>query len=357
MGITRRVLLSAGACLVLATGARADTVQWDMPNEYGATSLPAEADRLFAERVNEKSGGKLVITNHFGGALGYKSRDHWSAVEDGAVPIASTYTGVFSGIDPIFELQSLPLRRHQSQGVEGAPRRDAPVARGGPFAKGGQMYLLGAPWTPVGIWAQKKITDAEGLRNLKIRSYDKTGTLTLKNAGAAAIQLSWADVVPALSTGTIEAVLTSDEGGLSAKFHEYMDHFHHVGFTMGTNMIHVSQAAFDDLSPELRQAVLDAARGGRGRGVGEHQRAHRPQREAHGRERGHLGDRRARGVHRAPPDVRRTGHRGVAGEVRGRGGGQDLRALRRAEGAVAAGAGATPANDDGRRRAMRLRPA
>ena len=258
MGITRRTLLTAGTVLVLATGAHADTIQWDMPNEYGATSLPAEADRLFAERVNEKSDGKLVITNHFGGALGYKSRDHWSAVEDGAVPIASTYTGVFSGIDPIFELQSLPFvatNPKESKALLDAMRPWLEAA----FAKGGQMYLLGAPWTPVGIWAQKKITDAEGLKNLKIRSYDKTGTLTLKNAGAAAIQLSWADVVPALSTGTIEAVLTSDEGGLSAKFHEYMDHFHHVGFTMGTNMIHVSQAAFDDLSPELRQAVLDAA--------------------------------------------------------------------------------------------------
>ena len=259
MRFTRRTLLTVGASLVLATGAaHADTINWDMPNEYGATSLPAEADRLFAERVKEKSGGKIIITNHFGGALGYKSRDHWSAVEDGAVPIASTYTGVFAGIDPIFQLQSLPFvatNPKESKALLDAMRPWLETA----FGKGGQKYLLGAPWTPVGIWAKKRITDAEGLRNLKIRSYDKTGTLTLKNAGAAAIQLSWADVVPALSTGTIEAVLTSDEGGLSAKFHEYMDHFHHVGFTMGTNMIHMSQAEFDALSPELQQAVLDAA--------------------------------------------------------------------------------------------------
>ncbi len=258
MGIIRRTVLNLGACLVLATGAQADTINWDMPNEYGATSIPAAADRLFAERVNMKSGGMLVITNHFGGSLGYKSRDHWSAVEDGAVPIASTYTGVFAGIDPIFQLQSLPFvatNPKEAKALLDAMRPWLEKA----FAKGGQRYLLGAPWTPVGIWAKREITGAEGLRNLRIRSYDKTGTLTLKNAGAAAIQLSWADVVPALSTGTIEAVLTSDEGGLSAKFHEYMDHFHHVGFTMGTNMIHMSQAAFDDLSPELQQAVLDAA--------------------------------------------------------------------------------------------------
>ena len=260
MEITRRTVLGLGAaCLAFsAVAPAADTVNWDMPNEYGATSIPAEADRLFAARVKEKSGGTLIITNHFGGSLGYKSRDHWSAVEDGAVPIASTYTGVFAGIDPIFQLQSLPFvatNPEESKALLDAMRPWLETA----FAKGGQKYLLGAPWTPVGIWAKKMITDAEGLKNLKIRSYDKTGTLTLKNAGAAAIQLSWADVVPALSTGTIEAVLTSDEGGLSAKFYEYMDHFHHVGFTMGTNMIHMSQASFDELSPELQQAVLDAA--------------------------------------------------------------------------------------------------
>ncbi|MGI9331561.1 MAG: TRAP transporter substrate-binding protein [Gammaproteobacteria bacterium] len=253
----------AGASVALftamsTTAQAADTVKWDMPNEYGATSIPAEADRLFADRVKEKSGGQIVITNHFGGSLGYKSRDHWSAVEDGAVPIASTYTGVFSGIDPIFQLQSLPFVATDPKEAKALLDAMRPWLEQA-FAKGGQKYLLGAPWTPVGIWAKKEITDAEGLRNLKIRSYDKTGTLTLKNAGAAAIQLSWADVVPALSTGTIEAVLTSDEGGLSAKFYEYMDHFHHVGFTMGTNMIHVSQAAFDALSPEQQKVVLDAA--------------------------------------------------------------------------------------------------
>ena len=189
MQITRRTVLGLGACLALSGWAQADTVNWDMPNEYGASSIPAEADRMFAARVNEKSGGKIVITNHFGGALGYKSRDHWSAVEDGAVPIASTYTGVFAGIDPIFQLQSLPSWP-PIPGVEGAAGRHAPLARGR-VRQGRTEVPAGCAVDPGRLWAQKKITDAEGLKNLKIRSYDKTGTLTLKNAGAAAIQLSW----------------------------------------------------------------------------------------------------------------------------------------------------------------------
>ena len=55
MSITRRTVLGLGACLALSTAVQAaDTVNWDMPNEYGATSIPAEADRLFAERVKDE---------------------------------------------------------------------------------------------------------------------------------------------------------------------------------------------------------------------------------------------------------------------------------------------------------------
>ena len=180
------------------------------------------------------------------------------------MPIASTYTGVFSGIDPIFELQSLPFvatNPKESKALLDAMRPWLEAA----FAKGGQMYLLGAPWTPVGIWGAEEDHRRRGAQEPQDPLLRQDRHPDPQERGAAANQLSWADVVPALSTGTIEAVLTSDEGGLSAKFHEYMDHFHHVGFTMGTNMIHVSQAAFDDLSPELRQAVLDARRRSRRR--------------------------------------------------------------------------------------------
>ena len=72
--------------------------------------------------------------------------------------------------------------------------------------------------------------------------------------------MSWADVVPALSTNTIEAVLTSAEGGLSAKFSEYLDHFHYVNFTMGTNMVHMNIDVFESLPEDLQQIVLDTAK-------------------------------------------------------------------------------------------------
>ena len=122
------------------------------------------------------------------------------------------------------------------------------------------MLLFTEPWTPVGIWSKKVVNSGTDMAQLKIRTYDKNGTVTLNSLGAAAIQMSWADVVPALSTNTIEAVLTSAEGGLSAKFSEYLNHFHHLNFTMGTNMVHMNVDVFESLPEGLQQIVLDTAK-------------------------------------------------------------------------------------------------
>ena len=231
---------------------------WDMPNEYGATSVSGEADTVFAERLAEATDGRIVITNHHGGSLGYKSRDHWAAVEDEAVPIASTYTGVFAGFDPIFLLNNMPFMATnpvESKALIDAARPWYQEA----FAQGGQMLLLTEPWTPVGIWAKKRVGSAADMAGMKIRTYDANGTITLNNLGAAATQMSWADVLTALSTNTIEAVLTSEEGGLSAKFSQYLDHYHYVNFTMGSNMVHMNRNVFESLPEDLQQILLDTA--------------------------------------------------------------------------------------------------
>lgn len=256
--LRRSAIVAAAAAMFMANPVTAQEVSWDMPNEYGETSVSGEADKIFAERLFKNSAGRIKITNHFGGSLGYKSKDHWAAVEDQAVPIASTYTGVFAGFDPTFLLNNLPFAATnpvQSRALIDAAR----PWYGEAFARGGQMLLLTEPWTPVGIWAKKVVSSADDMAGLKIRTYDKNGTITLNNLGAAAIQMSWADVVPALSTNTIEAVLTSAEGGLSAKFSQYLDHFHYVNFTMGTNMVHMNQDVFDALPDDLQQIVLDTA--------------------------------------------------------------------------------------------------
>jgi TRAP-type C4-dicarboxylate transport system substrate-binding protein len=246
--------LFAGTCLVSAANAE----NWDMPNEYNATSIHAEGDKYFAELLEEKTDGAITITHHFGGALGYKSVDQFDAVGDGAVPIADTFAGPLGGIDRMFLLSSLPfladsIDEAQTLWEVAKPHYEEI------FAENNQILLYASPWPPSGIWSNEPVTAVEDIQNLKIRTYDANGTIALRAAGAAPIQLSWSDVVPQLNTGGIAAVLTSAEGGAAANFWEYLDHFSEVNYAAPLNMIHMNKDVFEGLSEANQQAVLEAA--------------------------------------------------------------------------------------------------
>lgn len=242
-----------------APAAQAQEIRWDMPNEYGEGTVTGIADRVFSERLAANSGGRIQITHHFGGSLGFRSVDHWSAVEDGAVPLASTYVGVFTGIDPIFLVTSMPFLA--TNPIEARTLIDAARAEyEAAFERGGQVLLLTEPWVPVGIWATRPVLTPDDLKGLRIRTYDRNGTVVMEEVGASPIQMTWSDVVPALATNTIESVLTGASPGLATNFQDYMKHYHEVGFVMGSSMVHMNRDTFDSLPDDLRQILLDTAR-------------------------------------------------------------------------------------------------
>lgn len=259
----RSGLVSAMAAVVLATAAAtqagAQTIRWDMPNEYGEATITGQADKVFSERLAENSGGRIQITHHFGGSLGLRSIDHWSAVEDGAVPLASTYVGVFTGLDPIFLLTSMPFlatNPAHSRALLQAAWEEYQEA----FEKSGQVLLFTEPWVPVGIWATRPVVEPADLRGLRIRTYDRNGTVVMERVGASPIQMTWSDVVPALATNTIESVLTGASPGLSTNFQDYMKYYHEVGFVMGSSMVHMNRDTYDAFPDDLQQILMDTAR-------------------------------------------------------------------------------------------------
>lgn len=238
--------------------AKAETVRWDMANEYGDRSIHAEGDKLFAKLVKEKTGGSVEITLHFGASLGFRSKDQLEAVADGAIPLADTFTGPLAGVDPIFQLSGLPFLTQSFDDArvlfEVGKARYQEVLK-----KYNQTLLWATPWPPAGIWAKQNVPDVAGLQGLKIRTYDKLGTITLTEAGASPVQLSWADVVPQLTTGGINAVLTSAEAGLSGNFQDLLSHYVPIAIGTPLNIATINNDALAKLTEKQRAAVLEAA--------------------------------------------------------------------------------------------------
>lgn len=248
--------LSLAALLPLQGAA---TTRMDFSNEYNHGSIHAEGDSYFIDKVKELTNDEVVITLHTGGALGYKSADHFYAVADNAIQLADTLAGTLAGIDPIFSLSSLPFLVRDEDQAERLYRLARPHYDQ-VFADNDQILLYASPWPASGIWAKQEVASAASLKNLKIRTYDKNGTLTLKEAGATPVNLSWADVVPQLSTGGISAVLTSAEAGANASFWEQLRHYSAIQYAIPLNMVHMNKDEFDRLTPEQQAALLEAAR-------------------------------------------------------------------------------------------------
>jgi len=255
--VTKLVAAGAVAALSVGTAAAAD-MKWDLANEYQASSIHGQGDTFFANKLKELSGGKIEITLHLGGALGYKSKDHFDAVGDGAIQLADSYTGAWQGFDPIFTMPALPFLAANVEEAYALYQAARPYYDE-IFAKNNQKLLYASAWPPSGMWGKKPLDSEGAIKNLRIRTYDPNGTKTLKAAGAAPIQLSWADVVPQLSTGGIDAVLTSAEGGVNAKFWEHLSHFTEINYAMPLSMVHMNKDTYDGLSADMKKAVDEAA--------------------------------------------------------------------------------------------------
>jgi TRAP-type transport system periplasmic protein len=257
--MTARLAIATAAGLALvAAGASADTIRWDFANDYQASSLMGETDQEFGALLAEKSGGRIEITFHFGGALGFTSGQMLDAIGTGAVIIGDASSAFYGGQHPVFAMTSLPFFSAKAEDLErlfAITRSDFEEV----LEDFNHKFLFVTPWTPSGIWSKRPVTTLDELKGLKIRTYDGAGSIVFRDLAAAPVQLAWGDVVPQLTTGGIEAVLTSDEGGVNASFWEHTAHFSEINYAAPFNIASMNLDVFEALEPDLQAAVLEAA--------------------------------------------------------------------------------------------------
>ena len=256
-----KIILSTSCAVAFAmasTIAFAEPIKWDFSDEYGSSEQHTtyQAANYCIAEVEKRAGDELDITYQGGGVLGFKSADHFDAVQDGSVQSAITLLTQLGGIDPLFNLSSLPFLANTSEQAyqlwQIARPEYAKI-----FADNNMVLLWALPNAPSGIHAKTAITSREALTGLRIRTYDVNGTQTLIEAGAAPLQIAWADLVPQLSTGGVDAVLTSADGGKALSVWEYVSDFTELNYAMAIFVAHVNKDDFDKLPEKAQAALLD----------------------------------------------------------------------------------------------------
>jgi TRAP-type C4-dicarboxylate transport system substrate-binding protein len=257
MKLSRRLFIAAAVAATMASAPATAQIKWDLAHVFGPTDQAGVAAEYFAKLVKEKTKGQIEVTIHHAGALGYKCLDHLDLVADGGLVIASICTAFHSGVHPIFSINTMPFL---VQKPEDAKHFHASVQRAynEVYRSFNQFELYSSPNPPSGLWAKRPILSAADLKNWKLRVYDVNGLKTFIRAGAAAIQLAWSDVVPALSTSTIDGVLTGADAGFASGFQDYLNHFIYVNFAIPWGTTNINFDTWNALSPELQKAVKEA---------------------------------------------------------------------------------------------------
>ena len=246
------------AGLVFGQPLHAKPVKWDLSIEYQASSIPGEVAQKFASELSRLSGDEMNVVIHYGSSLGYKSVDQFDAVDDGALPLASSFISSWSGIDPIFLVAALPVLAPTPADVKALYSAAKPFFES-KLDENNQKLLAVTPWPNNGIWARKEVNSTEALKGLKIRTFDPNGTATFAAVGAFPVQLSWGDVMPQLGAGALDAVVTSADGGSAASLWDYLPVYSQVPYASPWQMIHMNKGIYDDLGPQHKQWVDEAA--------------------------------------------------------------------------------------------------
>ena len=251
-----RILLSLLA-FVLSAPAYSQIV-WEMPTEYPASAMPGEGVTTFAAAVEKRLAGKLVVKPSYNAERGIKSAEMPAAIAAGTIQAADAFGGALGSTSPVFALPSLPFLATSLADARRLADLGRPLYEQILAGKGLKLLYM-TPWPPSGIWSKLPITTAADLKTLSIRTYDATSSDVFNAAGAKAQNLSFADVMPKLTDGSVTAVLSSGDGGAGRRLWTFLPHFAQVNYAVPLSFAFVSKMAYDALPEDQRRAVDEAA--------------------------------------------------------------------------------------------------
>lgn len=229
-----------------------------MATEYPATSMPGQGVSTFADLVRAKTAGNVVIDASYDAAKGIKSGDMIDAVETRKVDAGDAFAGALATKYPLFGVSSLPFLADSLSKARNLNKAARPAYEK-LLAAHGQKLLYTTPWPASGIWSKQKIDSVAALKALSIRTYDATSQDVMQKAGARAQNISFADAMPRIAAGDVNAVLSSGDGGAGRKLWEHLPNFSEINYAMPISVATMNLQAYQALDARTRRAIDQAA--------------------------------------------------------------------------------------------------
>jgi TRAP-type C4-dicarboxylate transport system substrate-binding protein len=257
------IVASSVAAVMMAAPAAAQT-KWTLPSAYPADNFHSENLAAFAKDMAEATGGKLAITAYPNATL-FPATAIKSAVRIGQAQMGEVLISLHDNEDVVFGIDVVPFLASSFDEARRLWAASRPVIER-KFAAEGLMVLFAVPWPPQGIFANKAISRVADMKGLSWRVYNTGTERVAQIVDAYPVTIQAADLRQALSTGLINALMTSGATGYDVKAWESMKFFYDTQAWIPKNITFVNKAAFEALDKPTQAAVLKVAAAAEARG-------------------------------------------------------------------------------------------
>lgn len=226
---------------------------------YNETTIYGQALEKMKADIEEASGGQIVVDIYHGGTLGTE-QEHAQAQLEGSIEMLFSGTagiGLFVPSTAIFEVwyafeeidQLADAVDTLWDDLDGAMQQEG-------------FKLLGAYYDgPRNILSNKKVTNLDELKNLKLRAPGANIYVNSVSAlGAQAVSLPLGDVYTSLQTGAIEAMEGTTDTIFQQKFYEQGKYMIEDAHVFQPLFVTYNLEAWNELSPESQELIQKAVR-------------------------------------------------------------------------------------------------
>lgn len=220
-----------------------------------------EAVKYMGELIKERTAGRYSVEVYHSAQLG-EEKDTIEQVQTGVLDLNRVSMGPFNSVVPITKVPSLPYIFRSADHMRHT--MDGPV--GDEILKAFEAHnLVGLAFYDSGARSfynsKKPITSLDDLKGMKFRVIQSDVFVDMVNQlGANAVPMAYGEVYSALETGVIDGAENNWPSFESAKHYEVAKFFSLDQHQMVPEVLVMSKASWDNLTPEDQAIVRQAAK-------------------------------------------------------------------------------------------------
>lgn len=229
-------------------------VKLDISIPWGPSEFHTINAQNFAKKVGEITDGQVQMTAHPGGALGIKANESLRAIEDGVAAMAEFAAFQNVGEVPLLGIESLPFLVDDYDQLKVMHSFARPKWEEA-LSKRGVKVLYIVPWPSQNFFLKKPIAAMSDMKGVRMRTYNRLTADMVSKLGMTPQQMNNQDIVPALASGRLDAVMTSGSTAVAQKYWEFLNHTYNTNHLWASNLMVIGLDAWSKIKPDHQAAI------------------------------------------------------------------------------------------------------